>query len=123
MRNSKASRTGRAKGLRVVALLSITPIGTGTTSLSKYVGEAVSAISSTKGVKLLVTPMGTVLEARSLNLVLGLVEKAHEALFKLGVTRVLSTLLIDDRKDKPRAMEDKVKAVEKLLKRATNPAT
>jgi uncharacterized protein YqgV (UPF0045/DUF77 family) len=33
----------------------------------------------------------------------------------MGTCRVLSTLRIDDRRDKPREMEDKVKSVQKHL--------
>lgn len=36
---------------------------------------------------------------------------------KLGVQRIESTLRIDDRKDKPRTMEDKIEAVKSYIKK------
>jgi len=40
-----------------IAEFSISPIGTGNTSLSSYVSEALKAISSVEGVKYELTPM------------------------------------------------------------------
>jgi uncharacterized protein (TIGR00106 family) len=98
------------KGCKVIADFSVHPIGKGT-SVSGYVKPAVDELKKAKGVRLLVTPMGTVMEADSLSEILEAVKAAHEALFRAGASRVSLSLLVDDRRDKPRRMEDKVAAV------------
>ncbi len=104
------------KNHRVMAEFSIVPVGTGETSLSRYVAAAVKAFRSVEGLDFEVTPMGTVLAAEDLATVFEAVGRAHEAVVGLGVKRVASTLRIDDRRDKQRRMHDKVKAVKELLK-------
>ena len=94
----------------IIAELVVSPHGVGT-SLSKYVKEAVKIIDSYPGIRVWHHPMGTVIEAKSLETILDVTKKAHEALFEHGCKRVVTTLKIDDRRDKPRKMEDKVKAV------------
>jgi uncharacterized protein (TIGR00106 family) len=94
----------------VIAEFSIHPVGQGT-SLSKYVKSALNELRKVKGVRLMVTPMGTVLEARRLPEILEAVRVANEALFREGAKRVYFVLKVDDRRDKERRMEDKVAAV------------
>jgi len=60
--------------------------------------------------------MGTVMEADSLETILEAVKAAHEALTAKGILRGESTLRIDDRKDKPRTMKDKVDAIKRYMK-------
>lgn len=98
------------KGYRVIAEFSIHPIGEGT-SVSKYVRSALNELRKAKGVRLMVTPMGTVIEAERLPEILKVVGAAHESLFREGAKRISFTLRVDDRRDKERRMEDKVKAV------------
>jgi uncharacterized protein (TIGR00106 family) len=98
------------KGYRVIAEFSIHPIGEGT-SVSKYVRAALAELRKAKGLRLQVTPMATVIEAKRLSDILTAVESAHESLFRQGAMRVDFTLRVDDRRDKERRMEDKVRAV------------
>jgi len=98
------------KGYRVIAEFSIHPIGVGT-SLSRYVRTAVAELRKAKGLRLQVTPMGTVIEAKNLSDILRAIEAAHESMFSQGAKRVEITLRVDDRRDKVRRMEDKVRAV------------
>ena len=98
------------KGCRVVAEFSIHPIGEGT-SVSRYVRAALTELRKARGLRLQVTPMATVIEAASLSDILKAVEAAHEAVFSQGANRVDFTLRVDDRRDKERRMEDKVRAV------------
>lgn len=99
----------------VVAQVSVVPIGTGTPSLSSYVARAVGVLA-TEGVKYQLTPMGTVIEG-DLEKVLGIIQKMHHSLFDEKVPRVLTTIIIDDRRDKVATMESKVEAVAKKLPR------
>jgi uncharacterized protein (TIGR00106 family) len=100
----------RKKGYRVIAEFSIHPIGEGT-SVSRYVRAALAELRKARGLRLQVTPMATVIEARRLSDILTAVGAAHESLFSLGARRVDFTLRVDDRRDKERRMEDKVRAL------------
>ena len=79
---------------------------------------AVAAIDKVKGLSYEITPMGTVLEAESLEPIFEAVKTAHETLTNKGILRVESTLIIDDRRDKPRTMKDKVNSVKKHMKQS-----
>lgn len=98
------------KKLTIIAEISIFPVGEGT-SLSPYVKRALEAIRSVEGLKLQVTPMCTILEATDLEQILEAFKRAHKAVKEAGAKRIVAHLKIDDRLDKPRSMEDKVKAV------------
>jgi len=98
------------KGYRVIAEFSIHPIGEGT-SVSKYVTKALKELKKARSLRLQVTPMATVIESEKLSNILSAVERAHESLFRMGARRVDFVLRVDDRRDKERRMEDKVKAV------------
>lgn len=104
------------KGSKVIADFSIVPIGHGETSIGRYVAAAIAATNGVKGLKCEVTPMGTVMEADSLETIFEAVKVAHKALVAKGILRVESTLRIDDRRDKPRTMKDKVEAVKRYMK-------
>ncbi|EHR79282.1 hypothetical protein OCC_00952 [Thermococcus litoralis DSM 5473] len=86
----------------------IVPLGE--LSLSKYIAHVVKLLEG-KRVKYQLTPMGTIIEVPTLREGLKIVEEAHEAMFALGAKRVSTTIRIDDRRDKDRKMEDKVKSV------------
>jgi uncharacterized protein (TIGR00106 family) len=103
---------------RVIADFSIVPIGEGKTSVGRYVAAAVKAFKSIEGLNYEVTAMGTVLSAKDLDTIFAAVKQAHEAVMAKGVKRVESTLRIDDRRDKPRTMDDKVLAVKEYIKQA-----
>ena len=97
--------------MKVIAELVTSPVGEGT-SLSKFVKEAIRKIDSFEGIRVLHHPMGTVIEADTIDQILEVTKLAHEAIFEAGARRVVTTLKIDDRRDKERKMEDKVKAIE-----------
>jgi len=99
------------KGYKVIAEFSIIPIGTEKTSVSPYVSDAIKAFKEVKNLNFRVTPMGSILEAESLKTIFQAVESAHKTIINKGVKRVVSTLRIDDRRDKPRTMQDKVEAL------------
>lgn len=100
----------------VIAEFSIVPIGTGETSVSRFVAAAVDSFKSIKGLEFELTPMGTILAAENLDVVLEAVRMAHNAVASLGAKRVSSTLRIDDRMDKARSIHDKVDAVNRRLR-------
>jgi len=99
----------------IVAQIAVVPIGTSSTSISSFVAEAIKALRRLGDVKYSLTPMGTVLEASDLDSLLRAVKACHESLFKAGAKRVYTLLLIDDRRDVERGMQDKVRSVEGKL--------
>lgn len=98
-----------------IVQLSIVPIGTGTSSISKYVARAFKLLENQKDVVYQLTPMGTIIEG-DLDRVLSIVRQIHESAFDKGVQRVLTTVIIDDRRDKTATMESKVNSVQQKLR-------
>ena len=96
---------------KIIAEIIVSAVGEGV-SVSKFVKHAVKKIDSYPGIRVLHHPMGTVIEADTLDQVLEVARLAHEAIFEIGGKRVVTQLRIDDRRDKPRVMEDKVKALQ-----------
>ncbi len=99
-----------------MAIVEVTtvPLGTGSTSLSKYVAECHQVLENETRVKYQLTPMGTIIEG-DLDIILELIRKMHEVPFGSGALRVSTTIKIDDRRDKVGTMEGKVKSVESKL--------
>jgi uncharacterized protein (TIGR00106 family) len=89
--------------------LSVVPVGTKSPSVSEYVRKCVQIIKKS-GLKYQVGPMGTSIEGE-LSDIFELILQIHKAQFKLGAKRILTTIKIDERRDKKQTMEDKVKAV------------
>jgi len=98
---------------QVIAELSIIPVGTKDTGLSRHIAACVEVLEK-KGLIYRLTDMGTIIQG-PLNQVLEIVQEMHEVPFKLGVSRVVTTLKIDDRRDKAHTIGDKVEAVRSLL--------
>lgn len=92
---------------KVIVQFSTSPLGEGV-SVSEYVVEALRVVKGS-GIKYQLTPMSTILETDTVEEALDLVMKAHQSLIDAGACRVITDIKIDDRRDKPRSMEDKVK--------------
>ncbi|NLW06505.1 MAG: MTH1187 family thiamine-binding protein [Clostridia bacterium] len=92
----------------------IVPLGTAGTSVSKYVAACHKVLQEEKGVKYMLTPMGTIIEG-DLDVILAVIRKMHEVPFNEGALRVSTSIKIDDRRDKQGSMEQKLKAVEEKL--------
>ena len=99
----------------ITAELTIIPIGTSGTSLSKYIAAAVAALDST-GIKYELTGMGTLLESNDLEKIFIAIKSAHEAVFSVGAERVVTNIKIDERRDLNRSIEDKIYSVTSKLK-------
>jgi len=99
-------------GKQVIAEIKIVPLGTASTSVSHYIARCLDIVKRAKDVDHQLTAMGTILQG-PLERVLELAQEMHEAPFTMGVKRVLTTIHIDDRRDKPATMESKVSAVNK----------
>ena len=96
-----------------IVAVSISPLGEGP-SVSRYVVAAERALSGYPNIKRQIGPMFTTLEG-DLDEIWQAVRAMQEAVFELGAGRVVSSIKIDDRRDKAITMEGKVKAVEEKL--------
>jgi len=94
----------------IIAQVSITPIGVGT-SVSRYIKIALDEIRKS-GIRYELNAMSTILETRNLEELFEIVRKAHLSVIEAGAERVITEIKIDDRRDKEATMESKVKAVE-----------
>ena len=94
----------------VIAEIKIIPIGTTSTSLSRYIAACINTVKQPQDISYQLTAMGTIIQG-PLERVLELTQKLHEVPFGMGVKRVVTTISIDDRRDKSATMESKVKAV------------
>lgn len=94
--------------------ISVVPVGTKTPSVSGYVAGAVRMLQNEPGIKYELTAMNTIIEG-DLERLLSLAQKMHQSAFSGGVERVVTTMRIDDRRDKPLTMEGKIGAVKKQL--------
>lgn len=93
--------------------ISVVPIGTRETSLSSYVANCIRILRKKK-VHYELTSMGTNIEGDLKDLIKIAIEM-HQMPFKKGAQRVLTTLKIDDRRDKRGTLSGKKKAVQSKL--------
>jgi uncharacterized protein (TIGR00106 family) len=101
------------EGKKVIVQFTTSPLGEGA-NVSRFVTAALKEVEDS-GLKYQLTPMATVLEADTLRDAIEIILKAHEAVFQTGAERVVTDIKIDDRRDEPRRMEDKVEKVRKQL--------
>lgn len=92
----------------------IVPLGTSSTSVSKYVAQCHEVLNNDKRVKYQLTPMSTIIEGE-LDVILEIIRKMHEVPFENGAMRVSTSIKIDDRRDKIGTMEQKLKSVEQKM--------
>jgi len=95
--------------------VSVVPLGTATPSVSKYVAKAEKVLQEAKDIKYELTAMGTIIEGDLENL-LDLVKKMHRAVLDSAeIMRVVTTIKIDERRDKEASISSKVESVRKEL--------
>jgi uncharacterized protein (TIGR00106 family) len=97
------------EGLMAIAELSIVPIGTESTSLSSYVAACVGVLKDS-GLIHEIHGMGTIIEGE-LKEILDVVLKMHEVPFEAGALRVVTSIKVDDRRDKEASAKAKVESV------------
>ncbi len=95
--------------------ISVIPLGTETASVSKYVAESIKALKENKDVKYNLTPMGTIIEADSIERLFTIATKMHHAVLNKDINRVITAIKIDDRKDKQLTTNHKLKSVQEKL--------
>ncbi|MEW6604217.1 MAG: MTH1187 family thiamine-binding protein [Thermoproteota archaeon] len=96
----------------VDAEISIEPIGTSDTSMGKEVSTVYNAICGISSLrKVTLTAMSTQIESNSLDDILQAVRLAHDSAKSAGVKRIISTVRIDERLDKPNTLDEKIQSV------------
>ena len=96
--------------------ISIIPLGTRSPSISKYIANALGILKREKGIKYRLTSMGTIIEANSSKRLLSIARKMHKMALNNDVRRIVTTLKIDERRDKNITMESKIRSVKKRLR-------
>ncbi|MFA6808573.1 MAG: MTH1187 family thiamine-binding protein [Eubacteriales bacterium] len=92
-----------------IVAVNMVPLGMGS-SVSKYVAAAEKVIVNRPGIKRELGPMFTSLEG-DLDEIMQAIREMQEAVFETGVDRVITTIKIDDRRDKKSTMEGKLDSV------------
>jgi uncharacterized protein (TIGR00106 family) len=82
----------------VIVDVSVVPIGTGTASVRRYV-RAVLKVIRASGLKSQTGPMGTSIEG-DWDDMFACIRRMHEVCFRMGAVRLLTTIKVDDRRDK-----------------------
>ena len=111
MRKTPPKHRGK---LRVIADLCVVPLGAGT-SLSGYVAECEKVLMA-HGLKGQLHAYGTNVEGDWDN-VFGALKACHERLHALGVPRITTTVKVGSRVDRAQTMDDKVRSVNKRLRK------
>ena len=96
-----------------IATVHIIPIGTATPSVGNFVADCVKVLKN-EGTNFEVNAMGTVIDG-DLDDILILVKKMHSVPFGKGVQRVITTVSIDDRRDKKVTASEKLESLMKRL--------
>ncbi|MBN2144039.1 MAG: MTH1187 family thiamine-binding protein [Candidatus Aureabacteria bacterium] len=95
--------------------INVIPLGTQTPSVSHYIARSIKILKN-EDVKYSITSMGTIIESDSVKTLLNIAFKMHSAVLNQGVNRVVTSIRIDDRKDKAVSMKSKIASVGKKLK-------
>jgi uncharacterized protein (TIGR00106 family) len=93
-----------------IAELTIVPIGTGSTSLSRYVAGIQRELEKQTGIQYEMTPMSTIIEG-PLERIFEVIRVLHEIPFHYGAERISTLVKIDDRRDKDGSIAQKMKSV------------
>ncbi len=98
----------------IVANISIFPLGQGV-SLSESVAQAIDEVDKSR-LDYRVTAMGTIVEGEW-DEVMKLIKKMRDRMLKKS-ERIYLNITIDDKNDKRRRLESKVKSVEQVLSKS-----
>lgn len=89
--------------------VSVVPIGTGETSVSAHVRAALKIIEE-NNLEYEVNSMGTCIQGEW-DEIFSTLKAVHEELARMGCHRIVTTIKVDDRRDKYNTMDAKIAAV------------
>lgn len=98
--------------MNVIINLCIVPIGVGV-SLSPYVAACEKALVEA-GLKPVLHANGTNIEGEW-DTVFAAVKRCHEIVHGMGAPRIMTTLQVGTRSDRPQRMEDKIRSVQEKV--------
>jgi uncharacterized protein (TIGR00106 family) len=89
------------------------------TGMSNYIAKAFDAIKRIEGINAVLTSMGTQIETSDFEKVLQAIHAVHESLRQeSNVRRIISTMRIDERRDKSATINDRIKSVQNKLQKS-----
>ena len=101
---------------KVIVALSITPIGTGSPSVSEFIAESLKILDKYPDIKYDIDPMFTILYGDKERIFKAIIEMQEE-MFKKGAKRVSTVIKMDERRDKEQSPEDKIESLKKHFKK------
>ena len=93
--------------------INVIPVGTGSPSVGEFVASIVKRLRK-EGLNCQLNDMGTTIEG-SVEGLLAVAARIHELPFSKGCRRVVTQIVIDDRRDKKISLGDKVSSVDRRL--------
>ncbi len=96
-----------------IVAVSIAPLGTGSTSVSRFVAETQRVLERHPNLKARLDPMFTNIEG-DLPEIFAAINEMHEALVAMGAKRLSTVVKIDDRRDDSHSMDEKIEVVNSL---------
>jgi uncharacterized protein (TIGR00106 family) len=97
---------------KIIAAVSITPLGTETPSVSRYVAAALRVLEKYKDIQYQTDAMFTILYGEKERVFQAILEM-QEAVFEEGAKRVSTVIKIDERRDKEVSPEEKLESLKK----------
>ena len=94
--------------------LTVIALGRAEASASAYIAEIQRRLAAQDRVAYRLHAMGTSLEGTTAD-ILAMVAELHAVPFEQGIPRVYTVLKLDERRDKPQTLDDKVTSVQRLL--------
>ena len=94
--------------------LTVIALGRAEVGASRYIAEIQRRLERQDKVRYALHAMGTSLEGSTADII-AIVGELHAVPFELGIPRVYTVLKLDERRDKPQTLEDKVASVQRLL--------
>jgi uncharacterized protein (TIGR00106 family) len=105
---------------KIIAAVSITPLGTETPSVSKYVAAALRVLEKYKDIQYQTDAMFTILYGEKERVFQAILEM-QEAVFDEGAKRVSTMIKIDERRDKDVSPRRKIRELKKMANLISSP--
>ena len=99
-----------------IVAVSIAPVGEGP-SVGAFVGEALRVLEAQDRVRFELGPMFTTLEGE-LAEIFALIQSMQEAVFAKGARRISTVIKVDERRDRPASMREKVESARRQASEA-----